>query len=134
MTTADGSSVTQASTATADGAQTSTTPTSSTAPGAVQVAGTQGGSATTPSAPGRSYRKTREGLVVSDKMDKTVVVAVEDRVQHALYKKTLRRTNKLKAHDEANACGIGDRVLLMETRPLSATKRWRVVEILEKAK
>jgi len=82
----------------------------------------------------RGFRKTREGLVVSDKMDKTVVVAVEDRVQHPLYKKTLRRTNKLKAHDEANACGIGDRVLLMETRPLSATKRWRVVEVLEKAK
>ena len=82
----------------------------------------------------RAFRKVREGLVVSDKMDKTVVVAVEDRVQHSLYKKTLRRTNKLKAHDEQNACGIGDRVLLMETRPLSASKRWRVVEILEKAK
>ena len=82
----------------------------------------------------RGQRKTREGLVVSDKMDKTVVVAVEDRVQHALYKKTIRRTNKLKAHDEQNSCGVGDRVLLMETRPLSATKRWRVVEILERAK
>jgi small subunit ribosomal protein S17 len=82
----------------------------------------------------RGVRKFREGLVVSDKMNKTVVVAVEDRVQHPLYKKTLRRTNKLKAHDEQNACGIGDRVLLMETRPLSASKRWRVVEILEKAK
>jgi small subunit ribosomal protein S17 len=82
----------------------------------------------------RTTRKTREGLVVSDKMDKTVVVAVEDRVQHPLYKKTLRRTNKLKAHDEQNTCGVGDRVLLMETRPLSASKRWRVVEILEKAK
>ena len=82
----------------------------------------------------RNFRKTREGLVVSDKMDKTVVVAVEDRVQHPLYKKTLRRTNKLKAHDEHNTCGVGDRVLLMETRPLSASKRWRVVEILEKAK
>ncbi len=82
----------------------------------------------------RNFRKTREGLVVSDKMDKTVVVAVEDRVQHPLYKKTLRRTNKLKAHDELNGCGVGDRVLLMETRPLSATKRWRVVEVLEKAK
>ena len=82
----------------------------------------------------RGNRKTREGLVVSDKMDKTVVVAVEDRVQHPLYKKTLRRTNKLKAHDETNAVGVGDRVLLMETRPLSATKRWRVVEVLEKAK
>jgi len=82
----------------------------------------------------RNRRKVREGLVVSDKMDKTVVVAVEDRVKHPLYGKVLRRTSKLKAHDEANACGIGDRVLLMETRPLSATKRWRVVEILEKAK
>jgi small subunit ribosomal protein S17 len=82
----------------------------------------------------RSRRKTREGLVVSDKMDKTVVVAVEDRVKHPLYGKVMRRTSKLKAHDEQNACGIGDRVLLMETRPLSATKRWRVVEILEKAK
>jgi small subunit ribosomal protein S17 len=82
----------------------------------------------------RGQRKTREGLVVSDKMDKTVVVAVEDRVKHSLYGKVLRRTSKLKAHDEQNSCGIGDRVLLMETRPLSATKRWRVVEILEKAK
>ena len=82
----------------------------------------------------RSARKVREGLVVSDKMDKTVVVAVEDRVKHALYGKVIRRTSKLKAHDEGNACGVGDRVLLMETRPLSATKRWRVVEILEKAK
>ena len=87
-----------------------------------------------PAAGDRGFRKTREGLVVSDKMDKTVVVAVEDRVQHPLYKKTLRRTNKLKAHDEQNSCGVGDRVLLMETRPTSATKRWRVVEILEKAK
>ncbi len=82
----------------------------------------------------RNRRKTREGVVVSDKMDKTVVVSVEDRVKHALYGKVMRRTSKLKAHDEANACGVGDRVLLMETRPLSATKRWRVVEILERAK
>ncbi|MEX2985371.1 30S ribosomal protein S17 [Streptomyces sp. C36] len=82
----------------------------------------------------RGFRKTREGLVVSDKMDKTVVVAVEDRVKHALYGKVIRRTSKLKAHDEQNAAGVGDRVLLMETRPLSASKRWRVVEILEKAK
>ena len=82
----------------------------------------------------RGFRKTREGLVVSDKMDKTVVVMVEDRVKHALYGKVMRRTHKLKAHDEANECGIGDRVLLMETRPLSATKRWRIVEILERAK
>ena|SRR4051794_3379505 len=79
-------------------------------------------------------RKVREGLVVSDKMDKTVVVSVEDRVKHALYGKVLRRTSKLKAHDEQNDCGVGDRVLIMETRPLSATKRWRVVQILEKAK
>mgnify|MGYP005810538269 CR=1 FL=1 len=82
----------------------------------------------------RGFRKTREGLVVSDKMDKTVVVAVEDRVKHSLYGKVIRRTSKLKAHDEGNACGVGDRVLLMETRPLSATKRWRVVRIIEKAK
>jgi small subunit ribosomal protein S17 len=82
----------------------------------------------------RADRKVREGLVVSDKMDKTVVVEVEDRVKHRLYGKVLRRTSKLKAHDEANSAGIGDRVLLMETRPLSATKRWRIVEILEKAK
>jgi len=82
----------------------------------------------------RGDRKVREGLVVSDKMDKTVVVSVEDRVKHAMYGKVLRRTSKYKAHDENNECGIGDRVLLMETRPLSATKRWRVVEILEKAK
>ena len=82
----------------------------------------------------RNYRKTREGLVVSDKMEKTVVVSVEDRVKHALYGKVLRRTSKLKAHDEQNQCGVGDRVLIMETRPLSATKRWRVVEVLEKAK
>jgi small subunit ribosomal protein S17 len=82
----------------------------------------------------RPYRKVREGYVVSDKMDKTVVVAVEDRVKHPKYGKVLRRTKKYKAHDEKNACGVGDRVLLMETRPLSATKRWRVAEILEKAK
>jgi small subunit ribosomal protein S17 len=81
-----------------------------------------------------SFRKTREGLVVSDKMDKTVVVAVEDRVKHRMYGKVLRRTNKLKVHDETNEVGIGDRVLIMETRPLSATKRWRVVEVIEKAK
>ena len=82
----------------------------------------------------RSPRKVREGLVVSDKMDKTIVVAVEDRVKHALYGKVLRKTSRLKAHDETNQCGIGDRVLIMETRPLSATKRWRLVEVLEKAK
>jgi small subunit ribosomal protein S17 len=82
----------------------------------------------------RGYRKVREGYVVSDKMDKTVVVEVEDRVKHPKYGKVLRRTKKYKAHDEQNACGVGDRVLLMETRPQSATKRWRVTEILEKAK
>ena len=82
----------------------------------------------------RGRRKVREGYVVSDKMDKTVVVEVEDRVKHALYGKVLRRTSKLKAHDEQNDCGIGDRVLIMETRPLSATKRWRVVQVLERAK
>ena len=82
----------------------------------------------------RNSRKTREGLVVSDKMDKTIVVEVEDRKKHALYGKVLRTTKKIKAHDEQNTAGIGDRVLVMETRPLSKTKRWRVVEILEKAK
>ncbi len=82
----------------------------------------------------RGERKVREGLVVSNKMDKTVVVAVEDRYKHPMYGKVVRRTSRLKAHDEENSCGTGDRVLLMETRPLSATKRWRVVEILEKAK
>jgi len=82
----------------------------------------------------RQARKVREGLVVSDKMDKTVVVSVEDRVKHALYGKVMRKNSKLKAHDETNECGTGDRVLIMETRPLSATKRWRVVEVLEKAK
>jgi small subunit ribosomal protein S17 len=87
-----------------------------------------------PGLAGRGYRKVREGLVVSDKMDKTIVVEVEDRVKHPLYGKVLRRTSKLKAHDEQNTAGIGDRVLLMETRPLSATKRWRLVEVIEKAK
>jgi small subunit ribosomal protein S17 len=88
----------------------------------------------TQSAGERNQRKVREGLVVSDKMDKTIVVAVEDRVKHALYGKVKRKTSRLKAHDETNQCGIGDRVLIMETRPLSATKRWRLVEVLEKAK
>ena len=82
----------------------------------------------------RNHRKTRQGYVVSDKMEKTVVVEVEDRVKHPLYGKVIRRTSKVKAHDEKNAAGVGDRVLIMETRPLSATKRWRIVEILEKAK
>jgi small subunit ribosomal protein S17 len=87
-----------------------------------------------PGLAGRGYRKVREGLVVSDKMEKTIVVEVEDRVKHALYGKVLRRSSKINVHDEANAAGVGDRVLIMETRPLSATKRWRVVDIIEKAK
>jgi small subunit ribosomal protein S17 len=82
----------------------------------------------------RNLRKTRVGTVVSDKMDKTVVVAIYDNVKHPLYKKIIKRTVKVKAHDEANACHEGDKVLLMETRPLSKDKRWRVVEIIEKAK
>ncbi|GAB3558737.1 small subunit ribosomal protein S17 [Actinopolyspora lacussalsi] len=82
----------------------------------------------------RNQRKTREGYVVSDKMDKTVVVALEDRKKHPLYGKIMRKTTKVKAHDENNEAGIGDRVSLMETRPLSASKRWRLVEIQEKAK
>lgn len=82
----------------------------------------------------RNLRKTRVGTVVSDKMDKTVVVSIADNVKHPLYKKIIKRTVKLKAHDENNSCGIGDRVLVMETRPLSKDKNWRVVEIIEKAK
>ncbi|MDQ4113996.1 MAG: 30S ribosomal protein S17 [Actinomycetota bacterium] len=82
----------------------------------------------------RNTRKVREGLVVSDKMDKTIVVEVEDRVKHPLYGKVMRRSSKLKAHDEQNTAGVGDRVLVMETRPLSATKRWRLVEVVERAK
>ncbi len=82
----------------------------------------------------RGYRKVRRGYVVSDKMDKTITVQVEDRVKHALYGKVLRRTSKVKAHDEQNTAGIGDMVLISETRPLSATKRWRLVEVIEKAK
>ncbi len=85
-------------------------------------------------APSRGYRKVREGYVVSDKMDKTVVVEVEDHVKHPKYGKVIRRTKKYTAHDGENACGVGDRVRLMETRPQSATKRWRVTDILEKAK
>ncbi|MDR1806565.1 MAG: 30S ribosomal protein S17 [Propionibacteriaceae bacterium] len=84
--------------------------------------------------PERGGRKVREGVVVSDKMDKTVVVAVEARVKHPLYGKVMTQTSRLKVHDEANAAGVGDRVRVMETRPLSATKRWRLVEIVEKAK
>ena len=82
----------------------------------------------------RSFRKTRIGQVLSDKMDKTIVVAIEDSVRHPLYKKTMKRTYKLKAHDENNECGIGDTVEVMETRPLSKDKRWRLVNIIEKAK
>ena len=82
----------------------------------------------------RNLRKTRTGLVVSDKMDKTIVVTIEDNVRHPLYKKIIKRTVKLKAHDENNECNIGDRVRVMETRPLSKDKRWRLVEIIEKAK
>ena len=87
-----------------------------------------------PAAAPRNDRKVREGLVVSDKMDKTIVVEVEDRVKHGLYGKVLRRTSKLKAHDEGNTAGIGDRVQIMETRPTSATKRWRLVSVVERAK
>lgn len=82
----------------------------------------------------RNLRKTRVGVVVSDKMDKTITVAIESRVQHKLYKKFIKRTVTFKAHDEKNECGIGDRVRIMETRPLSKTKSWRLVEIIEKAK
>ncbi len=81
----------------------------------------------------RNFRKTRVGKVVSDKMDKTVVVAIEDRVAHPLYKKIVKRTYKLKAHDENNACHVGDTIKVMETRPLSKDKRWRVIEIVRKA-
>jgi len=82
----------------------------------------------------RGYRKSRRGYVISDKMDKTIVVEVEDRVKHALYGKIIRRTSKVKAHDELGTAGVGDLVVISETRPLSASKRWRLVEILEKAK
>lgn len=82
----------------------------------------------------RNLRKTRVGTVVSDKMDKTVVVSIVDRISHPLYKKIIKRTTRFKAHDENNACGVGDKVAIMETRPLSKDKRWRVTEILEKAK
>ena len=82
----------------------------------------------------RNLRKTKVGMVVSDKMDKTIVVAIKDNVRHPLYKKIIKRTIKLKAHDENNSCGIGDKVEIMETRPLSKDKRWRLVNIIEKAK
>jgi small subunit ribosomal protein S17 len=101
---------------------------------AAPVAGHEHGAHDVRDADARGYRKSRRGYVVSDKMDKTIVVEVEDRVKHPLYGKVIRRTSKVKAHDEANTAGIGDLVLINETRPLSATKRWRLVEILEKAK
>ena len=82
----------------------------------------------------RALRKTRVGMVVSDKMDKTVVIAIEDNVKHPVYGKIIKHTLKVHAHDEENTCGIGDKVKIMETRPLSKTKRWRVVEVIEKAK
>jgi small subunit ribosomal protein S17 len=99
-------------------------------------ASTTSGTTTAPAAKAaaRGYRKSRRGYVVSDKMQKTVVVEVEDRVKHPLYGKVMRRSSKVKAHDEAGVAGIGDLVLISETRPLSATKRWRVVEVLERAK
>jgi small subunit ribosomal protein S17 len=107
-------------------------PTESSGTAATEAAG-HSETAEADSAGRTSVRKTREGMVVSDKMDKTVVVAVEDRVKHAVYSKVIRRTSRLKAHDESNEVGVGDRVLIMETRPLSATKRWRVVQVIERA-
>ena len=92
------------------------------------------GAATEAKAVVRGDRKIREGLVVSDKMEKTIVVELEDRVKHPRYSKVIRRTSKVKVHDEANSAGVGDLVVISETRPLSATKRWRLVEILERAK
>ncbi|GAA1953103.1 30S ribosomal protein S17 [Microbacterium aquimaris] len=101
---------------------------------AEQVAGHEHAEHDVRDADARGYRKARRGYVVSDKMDKTIVVEVEDRVKHPLYGKVMRRTSKVKAHDEENTAGVGDLVVINETRPLSATKRWRLVEILEKAK
>jgi small subunit ribosomal protein S17 len=101
---------------------------------AVEPAGHEHGAHDVKDADARGYRKGRRGYVTSDKMDKTIVVEVEDRVKHPLYGKVIRRTSKVKAHDEANSAGVGDLVLISETRPLSATKRWRLVEIVEKAK
>jgi len=100
--------------------------------GRVDAPAAERGRADAPAERGR--RKVREGYVVGDKMDKTVVVAVEDRVKHRLYGKVIRHTSRLKAHDEQNSAAVGDRVRVMETRPISATKRWRLVEIVEKAK
>jgi small subunit ribosomal protein S17 len=99
-----------------------------------RVAGHESAAHDVRDADARGYRKSRRGYVVSDKMDKTIVVEVEDRVKHPLYGKVIRRTSKVKAHDEGNTAGIGDLVVINETRPLSATKRWRLVEIVEKAK
>ena len=101
---------------------------------AQQSAGHESAAHDVKDAASRGYRKTRRGYVTSDRMDKTITVEVEDRVKHPLYGKVIRRTSKVKVHDEANSAGIGDLVLISETRPLSATKRWRLVEILEKAK
>ena len=101
---------------------------------AAQASGHESSAHDVRDAEARGYRKARRGYVTSDRMDKTIVVEVEDRVKHPLYGKVIRRTSKVKAHDEANSAGIGDLVLINETRPLSATKRWRLVEILEKAK
>jgi small subunit ribosomal protein S17 len=99
-----------------------------------QTAGHESAAHDVKDADARGYRKTRRGYVTSDKMDKTIVVEVEDRVKHPLYGKVIRRTSKVKAHDELNTAGIGDLVVISETRPLSASKNWRLVEILEKAK
>ena len=104
-------------------------PVAKAAPAAEQPA-----TAETPNEGGRNFRKTRVGVVVSDKMDKTIVVVIEAHKRHPLYKKTIKRTYKLKAHDQNNECGVGDKVKVMETRPLSKEKRWRLVEIIEKAK
>ena len=101
---------------------------------AVQASGHESSAHDVRDAEARGYRKSRRGYVTSDRMDKTIVVEVEDRVKHPLYGKVIRRTSKVKVHDEANSAGIGDLVVINETRPLSATKRWRLVEILEKAK
>ena len=101
---------------------------------AKQVAGHESAAHDVQDTTARGYRKSRRGYVTSDKMDKTIVVEVEDRVKHPLYGKVIRRTSKVKVHDETNTAGVGDSVLISETRPLSATKRWRLVEILERAK
>jgi small subunit ribosomal protein S17 len=104
------------------------------APATTVEAGHEHGAHDVKDASARGYRKVRRGYVTSDKMEKTIVVEVEDRVKHPLYGKVIRRTSKVKAHDEGNTAGVGDLVLINETRPLSSSKRWRLVEILEKAK